>query len=266
MKDPNPIIPPGASLENSRRGRSKMRLAVVGIVLVHVMVFAGILFNACSQDEGKVAGEKNKEKAQLIESDLPVVPPLPDPVSINPMPALGANAGQPNPDGNEGQSNEGGLGNGGGIEPPPSSGAENPFAGTSPTPVPLASSREHVILQGDNYYVIAKKYGVTVKSLQLSNPAADPRKLQIGQKLAIPTVTTAASSAVIETSTPGLGEYIVQSGDTLSHIALKHGTTVKEIRRVNNLEGDRIFSNQKLRLPPGSRFSTSSNAGTSGTE
>ena len=39
MKDPNPIIPPGASLENSRRGRSKMRLAVVGIVLVHVMVF-----------------------------------------------------------------------------------------------------------------------------------------------------------------------------------------------------------------------------------
>ena len=261
MKDPNPIIPPGASLENSRRGRSKMRLAVVGIVLVHVMVFGGILFNACSQDEGKVAGEKNKEQTQLTEPDLPVVPPLPDPTTLNPAPNLGANVAQSNLGGNEG-----GLGNEGGIEPPPSSGSENPFAGTTPVPGSLASSHEHVILQGDNYYVIAKKYGVTVKSLQLSNPTADPRKLQIGQKLAIPAVTAAASSAVTEAATPSPGEYIVQSGDTLSHIALKHGTTVKELRRVNNLQGDRIFSNQKLKLPPGSRFSTSANAGTSGTE
>ena len=48
MKNPNPIIPPGMNLDKSRRGRSNMRIAVVVIVLVHIALFGGILFNACS--------------------------------------------------------------------------------------------------------------------------------------------------------------------------------------------------------------------------
>ena len=55
MKGSNPIIPPGAQFDGARRGRSNMRMAVVVVVLMHMALFAGILFNACKQkDEAKL--------------------------------------------------------------------------------------------------------------------------------------------------------------------------------------------------------------------
>lgn len=43
--------------------------------------------------------------------------------------------------------------------------------------------------------------------------------------------------------------YIVQSGDTLEKIAHKHKTTIKELKELNQLTNDRIFSGQKLNIP-----------------
>ena len=51
MKGSNPIIPPGAQFDGARRGRSNMRMAVVVVVLMHMALFAGILFNACKQKD-----------------------------------------------------------------------------------------------------------------------------------------------------------------------------------------------------------------------
>ena len=51
MKGSNPIIPPGAQFDGARRGRSNMRMAVVVVVLMHMALFAGILFNACKQND-----------------------------------------------------------------------------------------------------------------------------------------------------------------------------------------------------------------------
>lgn len=41
----------------------------------------------------------------------------------------------------------------------------------------------------------------------------------------------------------------VQSGDTLSGLAVKYGTTVRTIKRVNKLRNDRIFIGQHLLIP-----------------
>lgn len=43
--------------------------------------------------------------------------------------------------------------------------------------------------------------------------------------------------------------YIVQTGDTLGHIALKHGVSTSALRRANNLSGDLIRTGQKLTIP-----------------
>jgi LysM repeat protein len=43
-----------------------------------------------------------------------------------------------------------------------------------------------VVAKGDNPYSIAKKFKVTQDALMKANNIDDPRKLKIGQKLAIP--------------------------------------------------------------------------------
>ena len=43
--------------------------------------------------------------------------------------------------------------------------------------------------------------------------------------------------------------YTVKSGDTLTAIAMAHGTTVNELRSANNLGSDRIVVGQKLKIP-----------------
>ena len=43
--------------------------------------------------------------------------------------------------------------------------------------------------------------------------------------------------------------YVVKSGDTLTRIAKTHGTTVKALKSVNGLEGDRLVVGEKLKIP-----------------
>ncbi|MGJ8654687.1 MAG: LysM peptidoglycan-binding domain-containing protein [Opitutaceae bacterium] len=52
--------------------------------------------------------------------------------------------------------------------------------------------------------------------------------------------------------------YTVQKGDTLGHIALKHGISTAELRRMNSLSGDLIRAGQKLKVPTTGRVSSPS--------
>lgn len=56
-------------------------------------------------------------------------------------------------------------------------------------------------------------------------------------------------------SSDGVVQYRVRSGDTLWGIARAYGTTVDEIKSANNLRGNRIDVGQLLRIPVGSRHS-----------
>jgi len=44
-------------------------------------------------------------------------------------------------------------------------------------------------------------------------------------------------------------EYVVQSGDTLSLVAEAFGTTVRQLRDMNNLKNDNLRVGQKLKVP-----------------
>lgn len=56
----------------------------------------------------------------------------------------------------------------------------------SPQPSPVAE-RTYVVKQGDNPAAIAAEFGITADALLAANGITDPRTLQVGQKLKIPT-------------------------------------------------------------------------------
>jgi membrane-bound lytic murein transglycosylase D len=76
--------------------------------------------------------------------------------------------------------------------------------------------------------------------LQRLNDIAPGEVIQPGQRLKIPSGAE---------PTPGVRLYTVQRGDTLSSIAEEFGTTVDEIKRLNNMSGSFIRTGQVLRIP-----------------
>lgn len=67
-----------------------------------------------------------------------------------------------------------------GHPPPKTSGA--------PSAAPIdAQGNEHVVTKGESLSSIAKAYGVTVDDLKKANNITNPNKLDVGQKLVIPT-------------------------------------------------------------------------------
>ncbi len=55
---------------------------------------------------------------------------------------------------------------------------------TAPTPCPSGITWE--IEPGDTFYIIAKKLNIPLQDLLAANPTLDPKNLQIGSKICIP--------------------------------------------------------------------------------
>ena len=96
----------------------------------------------------------------------------------------------------------------------------------------------YVVKSGDSLWSIAKKYATTVNELKSLNNLTS-NNLQIGQTLKVPTNTTS-----VEANT-----YTVKSGDSLWSIAQKYGTTVANLKSLNNLTSDVLQIGQTLRVP-----------------
>ena len=242
MKGINPIIPPGSAFDGPRRGRSNMRMAVVAVVAVHLALFAVIL-------GGHVACKKGPEE-QAVKSEMEqVVPPkvaslpdsesLPDPVPSLPLidpltetqpalPPIETSTLPPIPE----------PVSPGGIVPP-----------TQPLSEPDTTT-EYQIASGDNFWTIGRKFGVSAQSIEQANPSVVPTRLQVGQKINIPTpVATSSIAPAVEPAINDGNVYTVKSGDTLGHIALRHKVKVAELKSANSLTSDLIRIGQKLKLP-----------------
>lgn len=137
-----------------------------------------------------------------------------------------------------------------------------------PVPVEAAPSmavptegKTYVVQNGDSLSKIAKRVGVSSRELAELNNIKDANKIRIGQKLVLPdgarALPAAAASAVKTEAKPksapvvvGAGStYVVQSGDSLSRIASRHGIKLSELRAANNLKSDKILIGQKLTIP-----------------
>jgi membrane-bound lytic murein transglycosylase D len=116
------------------------------------------------------------------------------------------------------------------------------LARATPRPAPArqtASTRTHRVQRGENLTSIARRHGTTVTALRSANSLRGDR-IRAGQTLRIP----AGQARVARAST-----HRVRSGENLTVIARRHGTTVTALRSANNLRGDRIRAGQTLRIP-----------------
>ncbi|GAA0352421.1 hypothetical protein GCM10008932_01730 [Alkalibacterium iburiense] len=130
------------------------------------------------------------------------------------------------------------------------------------TPKPeetVKTSGEYVVVAGDTLSQIARRHSTTVAQLMKDNNLSSDI-IFVNQRLVVSgiksesTVTTPKPVETPKTS----GEYIVMAGDTLSHIARRHNTTVSQIRTDNNLRSDLIFVGQRLVVSSGEVGTSSS--------
>ena len=96
----------------------------------------------------------------------------------------------------------------------------------------------YIVKSGDSLYKIASKYATTVNELKALNNL-NTNNLQIGQVLKVPT----------ETVSTEYNTYTVKSGDSLWSIANRYGTTINNLKTINNLTSDNLQIGQVLRVP-----------------
>jgi LysM repeat protein len=109
------------------------------------------------------------------------------------------------------------------------------------------SNSYYVVNRGDTLTAIAARYGTTTQALVQANGLASPDRIYVGQRLVIPGGGSMASA-----STGTTGYYIVQRGDTVSSIAVRHGVTAWAIVQANHLANPNfIYAGQRLVVPGG---------------
>ena len=93
------------------------------------------------------------------------------------------------------------------------------------------SSKRHTVGRGETLGEIAARYGVSVTALVKANDLANANLIRIGQRLTIPakggTEQGGGGSATVT--------HVVKSGETLSQIAARYGTTVAALVKQNDI-------------------------------
>lgn len=115
--------------------------------------------------------------------------------------------------------------------------------------VPAAATDRVVIVQpGDTLSEIALANGVSVALLRELNGIADPNRIFAGQRLRLTGTTTAATPAA--SATPGAATHLVVSGENLTGIARRYGSTIAAIAKANALANPSFLRvGQRLTIP-----------------
>ncbi len=141
-------------------------------------------------------------------------------------------------------------------------------------------NNKYTVRQGDTFWTVAERFGVSPNRIAKANPGLKPRSLRPGMTLEIPPVLTAsaeplpeepeaevggAPDAAVQAQAPeqteatgDVGEagetgsaYVVAEGDNYWSIANKLGVRPKDLEKANpGLNPKRLKPGQSLRIPP----------------
>ena len=108
----------------------------------------------------------------------------------------------------------------------------------------MAEYMVHRIKPGDTLSSIARKYGVSVDSVRNFNPGIQPRYLQINTAIIVPDVGSSQNPH----------RHVVQSGETLSQIAVRYETSVESLTQINKIsDPNTIYPGLSLSVPRNTR-------------
>lgn len=102
------------------------------------------------------------------------------------------------------------------------------------------SGKTYTVQSGDYLSKIGANFDVYVSELKSWN--------NLSSDVIYPGQTLIVSASGTSTPPAGSGSYIVQSGDTLSHIAVRYDVSVSDIMSWNNLSSSTIYVGQKLSI------------------
>ncbi|ASS66314.2 MULTISPECIES: LysM peptidoglycan-binding domain-containing protein [unclassified Paenibacillus] len=87
----------------------------------------------------------------------------------------------------------------------------------------------HIVKEGESFYLIGQKYGVTVEELKKLNPSVtDDKNLQIGAKIKVPSEGEKPWSGGL------IHKYTVKAGDTLWKLSKAWGVPLNELIKANS--------------------------------
>lgn len=264
---PNPLVPQG-TFPQARK--SHVRIAFFSILALHLILLGALLVQGCKRT-GDSSSMQQTNASTTPEFDqatnvLAIAPaPLP-PTTPETDPAIVAQATPitPTP-----------VVSGTPVSAPPVAHVTPRYPVTSsnptepagaPTAVTSQSTTTHVVLRGETFTTIGKKYGVSSRAIAKANPRVDARSMKVGDKLIIPAPTVTASTST-PTTAPGTlmataegTVYVVKSGDNLSTIAKHFGTSVTALRKANTLKNDTLKVGDKLKIPAAVRADSTTSA------
>lgn len=111
------------------------------------------------------------------------------------------------------------------------------------SPVAASAEATYVVQERDTLSHIALRNGVSVSALVEANGLEDAHRIWVGMTLVIPTTGTVAPNVATTV-------YVVQPGDTVSEIAVRTGTTSRELAEMNGLSSiDSIRAGQEIQVP-----------------
>ncbi|MDQ1139114.1 LysM peptidoglycan-binding domain-containing protein [Pedobacter agri] len=107
----------------------------------------------------------------------------------------------------------------------------------------------HQIVAKDTYYSVGRRYNVSPKDIMAYN---ENKYLQVGVIIKVPTNlpwgSTNVTSPVSSSTDGGIIEHTVKAKENLNMLAEKYGTTIIEIKRLNNLSGNNLSIGQVLKI------------------
>lgn len=115
----------------------------------------------------------------------------------------------------------------------------------------LTSWKKYPARQGESLSEIAKKFNVSAPAIRRANNMNRGLvSVPSAQIVIIPGPTADVNLATAEvTRRSGTQTYRVRRGDTLSGIARRYKTSVRDLRQLNNMKGSKLNVGQRLKVP-----------------
>jgi len=109
----------------------------------------------------------------------------------------------------------------------------------------------HQTVAKDTYYSIGRRYNVAPKDIMAFN---DNKYLQVGVIIKVPTnipftANSSSNTAVSGAPAGNVIEHTIKPKENLNMLAEKYGTTINEIKALNNLSGNNLSIGQVLKIP-----------------
>ena len=112
----------------------------------------------------------------------------------------------------------------------------------------------HRVRRGENLRLIAGRYGVTQRQLQVWNRMGKATRVRVGQRLRVAppeyVVRTAAKASRAAAAKQAARSHVVRRGETLAGLAKRYGVSVQALRAANGLsEAATLKRGLRLKIP-----------------